>query len=63
MYPPKKPLRLVKIVLFLLAVTSEILHEISLFALFLVIKYLKKHYVPCKKTVTFCENCRFFCRR
>ena len=57
MYPA---IRFVKIVVFLRAVTSEILHEISPFALFLVKKYLKKHDVPCKKTVTFCENCRFF---
>ena len=60
MYPAKKPLRFVKNVVFLRAVTSEILHENSHFALFLVKKYLKKHDVPCKKTVTFCENRRFF---
>ena len=58
MYPAKKPLHFVKIVVFLRAVTSEILYEISPFALFLVKKYLKKHHVPLKKTVTFCENCR-----
>ena len=42
MYPSKKPLRFVKIVVFLRAVTSEILHEISPFALFLVKKQEKK---------------------
>ena len=41
MYPSKKPLRFVKNVVFLRAVASEILHEISPFALFLVKKYLK----------------------
>ena len=41
MYPAKKPLRFVKIVVFLRAVTSEILHEISPFALFLVKKQEK----------------------
>ena len=46
MYPAKKPLRFVKIVVFLRAVASEILHEISPFALFLVKKYLKKHVIP-----------------
>ena len=35
MYPAKKPLRFVKIIVFLRAVTSEILHEISPFAFFL----------------------------
>ena len=60
MYPAKKPLRFVKIVVFLRAVTSEILHEISPFALFFVKKQLKKQNVPFKKTVTFSENCRFF---
>ena len=60
MYPAKKPLRFVKIVVFLRAVFSEILLEISPFALFSVKKQLKKHDVPCKKTVTFCEKCRFF---
>ena len=43
MYPSKKPLRFVKIVVFLRAVTSEILHEISPFALFLVKKQGKKN--------------------
>ena len=60
MYPSKKPLRFVKNVVFLLPVFSEILHEISPFALFFVKKQLKKHDVPFKKTVTFSENCRFF---
>ena len=41
MYPSKKPLCFVKIVVFLRAVASEILNEISPFALFLVKKYLK----------------------
>ena len=59
MYPAKKPLRFVKIVVILQAVFSEILHEILPFALFFVKKQLKKHDIPCKKTVTFCENCRF----
>ena len=36
------------------------LHEILPFALFFVKKQLKKHDVPFKKTVTFCENFRFF---
>ena len=60
MYPAKKPLRFVTIFVFLLAVFSEILHEILPFALFFVKKQLKKHDVPFKKTVTFCENIRFF---
>ena len=60
MYPAKKLLRFVKIVVFLRAVTSEILHEISPFALLFVKKQVQKHAVPFKKTVTFCENCRFF---
>ena len=60
MYPAKKPLRFVKIVVFLQTVFSETLHEISPFALFFVKKQLKKHDIPCKKTVTFCENCRLF---
>ena len=46
MYPAKKPLRFVKIVVFLRAVSSEILSEISPFALFFVKKQLKKHDVP-----------------
>ena len=62
MYLSKTPLRFVKIFIFLLAVLPEILSEISPFALFLVQKYLKKHDVPCKKTVTFCENCRSITR-
>ena len=60
MYPSKKPLRFVKIVVILHAVFSEIRHEILPFALFFVKKQLKKHDVPFKKTVTFCENFRFF---
>ena len=36
MYPAKKPLRFVKIVIFLEAVFSETLHEISPFALFFI---------------------------
>ena len=60
MYLAKKPLRFMKIVVILWAVFSGILSKISPFALFLVRKQLKKHDVPCKKTVTFCENCRFF---
>ena len=60
MYLAKKPLRFMKIVVILWAVFSGILSKISPFALFFVRKQLKKHDVPCKKTVTFCENCRFF---
>ena len=60
MYPAKKPLRFVKIVVILQAVFSEILHEILPFALFFVKKQLKKQNVPCNKTVTFSENCRFY---
>ena len=56
----KKPLRFVKIVAYLWAVTSKILQEISPFALFFVKNQVKKHAVPSKKTVAYCENCRFF---
>ena len=45
MYPAKKPLRFVKIVVFLQAVSSEILSEISPFALFFVKTQLKNHVV------------------
>ena len=58
MYPSKKPLRFVKIFVFLRAVFSEILHEILPFALFFVKKQLKKHDVPFETTVTFYEKCR-----
>ena len=53
MYPAKKPLRFVKNFVFLRPVTSELLHEISPFALFLVKKQVRKHAVPSKKTVNF----------
>ena len=59
MYPAKKPLRFVKIVVILRAVFYEILNEILPFAIFFVKKQLKKHDVPFKKTVTFCKKCRF----
>ena len=49
-----------KIVVFLRAVFSEIMSEISPSAFFFVKKQVKKHDVPFKKTVTFCENFRFF---
>ena len=49
MYHAKKPLRFVKIVVFVRAVFSEILSEISPFALFFVKKQLKKHDVPLQK--------------
>ena len=62
MYPSKKPLRFVKIVVFLRAVTSEIVHEISPFVFFFVKKQLKNHDIPCKKTVTVYENCRSIIR-
>ena len=60
MYPSKKPLRFVKIVVFLQSVFSETLHEISPFAVFFDKKQLKIHDIPFEKIVTFCENCRFF---
>ena len=60
MYPAKKSLRFVKIVVFLRAVASEILHEISPFALFLVKKYLKKQAVPCIKPLRFVKIVAFF---
>ena len=53
MYPANKTVTFVKIVVFLQAVTSELLHEISPFALFLVKKQVRKHAVPSKKTVNF----------
>ena len=56
MYPTKKQLRFVKIVVFLRAVTSEILHEISPFALFLV---KKNNY---KKTNTLQTNRSVLCK-
>ena len=62
MYSADKLLRFVKIVVFLLVVFLEILSEISPFALFLIKKQLKKHDVPCKKTVTFYETCRSIIR-
>ena len=61
MYPSKKPLRFLKILIFLRAVTSEILHEISPFVFFCQ-KQLKNHDIPCKKTVTVYENCRSIIR-
>ena len=42
MYPAKKPLRFVKIVVFLQAVFSEIMPEISPFAFFLSKKIIQK---------------------
>ena len=47
-----------KIVVFLRAVISEILHEILPFTLFFV-KELKKHYVPAKKPLRFVKTVVF----
>ena len=63
MYPAKKPLRFVKIVVFLRAVSSEILSEISPFALFFVKKQLKKHDVPLQKNRYVLWKMSFFCGR
>ena len=60
MYPAKKPLRFVKNVVFLRAVTSEILHEISPFALFFVKKQLKNKMYPAKKPLRFLKTVVFF---
>ena len=63
MYPAKKPLRFVRVFVILLAVSSEILSEISPFALFFVQKQLKKHDVPLQKNRYVLWKMSFFCRR
>ena len=61
MYPAKKPLRFVKNVVFLRAVFSQILCEISPFALFLSKNNKSKNTMySAKKPLRFSENCRFF---
>ena len=64
MYLAKKPLRFVKIVVFLRLVFPVILSEISPYAFFWSKKKLKtrRDLAKKKKAVTFCEKCRSIIR-